>query len=132
MQLSHLNYAVWIVSSGMEVLVCALAYWRGLQNRLPFFTAYLTALVLWDGLGWIVYRVYGFGSFAAYEVAWITIGILLAARGLAVGELSFRLLRVYPGIWALAWRILLAVSFVFLLHAAIESASRPYWLGTFV
>jgi hypothetical protein len=68
----------------------------------------------------------------AYDAGWITRAVLLAARGLAVGELCFRLLRTYPGIWALAWRILLAVSFVFLLHAAIESASQPYWLGTFV
>ena len=132
MQLSHLSYAIWIVTTGLEVLVCALIYRRGLYRKLPFFAAYLTLLVASEGLAWAVYGVFGFGSWTAYDYGWIAHAILLAARGLAIAELCFRMLRSYPGIWALAWRILLAVSFVFLLHAAVESASRPYWLGTFV
>ena len=132
MHLSHLNYAIWIVTTGLEVLVCALAYRCGLQRRLPFFTAYLTVLVASEGLVWAVYHLLGYESWAAYDAAWSMHAILLAARGLAIAELCFRLLRSYAGIWALAWRILLIVAFVFLLHAAIESASRPYWLNTFV
>lgn len=132
MHLSHFNYAIWIVTAGSEALVCALAYWRGLQRRLPFFTAYLTALVVSEAFMWTVYRAFGFGSLTAYNAAWITHAIMLAARGLAIGELCFCLLRSYPGIWALAWRILLGVSFVFLLHAGFVSASHPYWLDTFV
>ena len=54
MHLSHLNYAIWIVTTGLEVLVCALAYRCGLQRRLPFFTAYLTVLVASEGLVWAV------------------------------------------------------------------------------
>jgi hypothetical protein len=132
MRLSHMGYAIWIVTTGLEVLVCALAYARGLQRRLPFFTAYLTVLALSDGLLWAVYRIFSFGSWTAYEAGWITHAILLAARGLAVGELCFCALRAYRGIWALAWRMLLGVSFLFLVHAGFESASRPYWLDTFV
>jgi hypothetical protein len=132
MQLSHLNYAIWAVTTGLEVLVCALIYRRGLYRRLPFFAAYLTVLVASEGLGWAVYSVFGFGSWAAYDAAWTIHAILLAALGLAIGELCSRMLRAYPGIWALAWRILTAVGFLFLVHAAVESASRPYWLGTFV
>jgi hypothetical protein len=132
MHLSLLNYAIWIVTTGLEVLVCTLAFRRGLQRRLPFFTAYLTVMVASEVLGWAVYGVFGFGSWTAYDYGWTAHAILLAARGLAIAELCFRLLRSYAGIWALAWRILLIVAFVFLLHAAIESASRPYWLDTFV
>ncbi|MGB6198975.1 MAG: hypothetical protein WA871_01695 [Candidatus Acidiferrales bacterium] len=132
MHLNHLNYAIWLVTTGLEVFVCVLAYRRGLQRRLPFFTAYLTVVLVSAGVRWAVYRVFDFGSWAAYDAAWIASAITLTARGLAIGELCFRLLCAYRGIWALAWRILLAVSCMFLLHAAVESASRPYWLGTFV
>jgi hypothetical protein len=132
MHLTYLNYVLWILTTALEVLVCALAYRRGLYRSLPFFTAYLTLMVAATGFLWVIYRAFGFASWAAYDSGWITHAILLAARGLAVGELCLRLLRSYPGIWALAWRILLGVSLVFLLHAAVESASQPYWLGTFV
>ncbi len=132
MHLNHLNYAIWVVTSALEVLVCALAYRNGLRRRLPFFTAYLSLMVAATGSLWVIYHVFGFGSWTAYDAAWIARAILLAAWGLAIGELCFRLLRAYPGIWALAWRILLAVSFLFLFHAAYESAARPYRLDTFV
>jgi hypothetical protein len=103
-----------------------------MAKTLPFFTGYLTSLVLSTIFVWFVYRTFDFGSWTAYETAWITSGIVLVARGLAIGELCFCVLRVHPGIWALAKIILLAVSFLFLLHAGFESLSRPYWLGTFV
>jgi hypothetical protein len=80
----------------------------------------------------VLYPVFGFGSWIAYDVAWITNGILLAARGLAIGELCFCLLGAYRGIWALAWRILLGVSLLFLIHAGVDSAFQRSWLGTFV
>jgi hypothetical protein len=132
MHISHLNYALWIVTTGLEVLVCAEAYRIRLFRTLPFFTAYVTLALVSTCVRWLVYPLFGFGSWTAYDVAWITNAIMLAARGLAIGELCFRLLRAYRGIWALAWRILLVVSAVLLLHAAIETASRPYWLNTFV
>jgi hypothetical protein len=132
MHLNSLNYALWLVTTGLEVVVCALAYRCGLQRKLPLFTAYLTLLVVSEISVWSVYHVFGAGSWTAYDAAWTARAILLAARGLAIGELCFHLLRRYPGVWALAWRILLIVFFAFLIHAAVESASRPYWLNTFV
>jgi hypothetical protein len=132
MHLSRLNYAIWIVTAGLTVSVCALAYRRGLQRRLPLFTAYLTLLLAVTGVRWVVYGVFGFGSWTAYDTGWISNAILLAARGLAIGELCFCLLGAYRGIWALTWRILLGVSCLFLVHAGMESAFRRYWLGTFV
>jgi hypothetical protein len=132
MHLSRLSYALWIVTTGLAVWVCALAYRRGLYRRLPLFTAYLTLGVGTTAVRWVVYGVFGFGSWTAYDVAWITNASVLAARGLAIGELCFCLLGAYRGIWALTWRILLGVSCLFLLHAGLESAFRRYWLGTFV
>jgi hypothetical protein len=132
MHLSHLNYALWVVTTTLEVVVCVLAFRHGLQRVLPFFTAYLVLGVFSTCIRWIVYTKFGFASWPAYEAGWIPHAFTLAAQGLAIGELCFRLLRAYSGIWALAWRILLSVSVLFLLRAGIESASRPYWLGTFV
>jgi hypothetical protein len=132
MHLSHLAYAIWIVTTGLDVSVCAVACWRGLWRRLPLFTAYLTLAVVTTGVRWVVYGVFGFGSWTAYDAAWISNGVMLAALGLAIGELCFRLLGAYRGVWALAWRILLGVSFLFLVHAGVESAFRRAWLGTFV
>jgi hypothetical protein len=100
MRLSHLSYAIWIVTTGLDVLVCAFAYARGLYRRLPFFTAYLTALAGTASFKWLVYSTFGFGSWTAYYAGWIADAIVLATLGLAIGELSFVLLRAYRGVWA--------------------------------
>ncbi|MGD0841165.1 MAG: hypothetical protein ABSA32_08425 [Candidatus Acidiferrales bacterium] len=132
MHISPLSYAIWIAGTLLEILVCALAYWRGLHRTLPFFTAYLTAHVVKTGIQWVIYQQFGFGSWAAYDASWISNAVTMVAQALLIGELCHRLLRAYPGVWALAWRALLFVSAAFMLNAAIESASHAYWLDTFV
>jgi hypothetical protein len=132
MYLTHLNYGIWLATTVLELLVCGMAYARRLYRRLPLFTAYITAVVVSEGVMWGVYRGFGFASWTAYYSAWITHATLLFVRGLAIAELCFCVLRAYSGIWALAWRILLTVFIVFMIHAAYASAHRPYWLGSFV
>lgn len=132
MNLTPVSYAFWIVGLALVLWACVLAYRRGLQHRLPFFTGYLTIMVASSGLKWIVYPVFGYGSWAAYYFGWSTMALVLAARSLAVGELCFCLLRAYPGVWQLAWRILLVVSLIFVGRAIAVSVSKPYWLNAFV
>src|ERR1700690_1624187 len=117
MHLSHLNYALWVVTTGLDALVCALAYRRALYRRLPFFTAYLTLGIASTALMWVIYGVFGFGSWTAYDTAWTSTAILLAARALVVVELCSHILRAYRGIWALSWRLLAIVLILFLIHA---------------
>jgi hypothetical protein len=132
MHLTPLNYALWLVVTSFEVIVCALAYWFGLYRTLPFFTGFLTVLVAQTGFLWVVYRKFGFGSWAAYDAAWGANALMLVAQALVIGELCYCLLRAYPGIWALARLILVAVAFLFVLNAALVAAYRTYWLDTFV
>jgi len=132
MHISPISYAIWIVGAPLEMLVCVLAFRRGLHHQLPFFTAYLIAHMAKTSFLWAVYREVGFGSWAGYECSWTATAVALAAQYLLIGELSYRLLRAYTGIWALAWRILLVVSAAFTLSAAIDSATHPYRLATFV
>jgi hypothetical protein len=72
-----------------------------------------------------IYRFWGFGSPVAVNLAWGTQGLVIAARAMAVGEICRRVLGVYRGIWALAWRTLLVIAGLVLLYSF--AVARPRW-----
>jgi hypothetical protein len=69
----------------------------------------------------LVYRDFGFRSIAAYDAYWLSAGLIMIARGLAVAELCRFALRSYPGIWALAWRLLGVLAVFLLANATVDA-----------
>ncbi len=54
----------------------------------------------------------------------------MLAEWLVTVELCYRGFRAYRGIWALAWRLLLFLFVLFLLHAAYDASKVPQKAGT--
>jgi signal transduction histidine kinase len=116
--------------AGLETLLCILVYSRGLQKRLPFFAAYATAMLVCCAADGFAYAVFGFQSVSSYRVAWFGAAITLVARSLAIAELCWESLKTYQGIWALTWRLLIAITVIFFVHAAVDAQRQLNWLTT--
>ncbi len=132
MQLSSSDHLLWGAGTLLEVILCVLIVRRGLYRRLPFFSTYLALVFARSTLMWWAYRVLGYGSPSSFYIAWITQGILLLARGLAVAELCWSSLRAYRGIWALTWRLLAAIALALVVHAGLSAAGNRSWIAPFV
>jgi hypothetical protein len=110
---------------GFELVLFVLVYIRGVRRRLPFFTGYVTLLVIGMLAMQTIYLLFGFQSAAYYYADWFTIGVDLLARTLAIVELCRYGLRAYQGVWALAWRILIALAVFLLAHGAVDAWGQP-------
>jgi hypothetical protein len=121
-----------MLSLGLEASLCVLFFWRGASKRLPIFTGFLIFSLVTVCACWIVFRVYGFWSYAAYDVGWISSGILIVAEWLVTAELCWRGFRAYRGIWALIWRFLLGLSAVLLLHATYGALKQSHRIGSLI
>jgi hypothetical protein len=130
--MSHRDLLLWCSTLGFELVLCVLVYARGLPRRLPFFSSYVTLLLL-GTLGMEpVYLHFGFRSAAFYYADWITTGLNAVGRGLAIAELCHYGLRAYRGVWALAWRILSVLALISFGHAAFDAWGQPGWIVTYV
>lgn len=129
--MTHLEFLLFWFFAGLETLLCVLVYSRGLQRRLPFFAVYATSMLICCALDGIVYAAFGFQSSASYYVAWIGIAVTLAARSAAIAELCRQSLRAYRGIWALTWRLLITVTTLFFVYAAVDARGQLNWPTTF-
>ena len=107
------------------IMLCGFVYARGVQRILPFFAAYASVLLTCMVGVWLTYNYYGFNSLTSYYVYWGSILLYAVTRSLAIAELCHYGLRAYRGVWALVWRVLAAVSILFLVHAAIDTWGQP-------
>src|ERR1700680_2599014 len=119
--MTHRELLLYLSTVGIELLLCALVYFRKLQQRLPFFTAYSVFLFLCTLGDALVYRHFGFRSSASFNAYWITEGLIIIARGFAIAELCRYEFRAYQGVWALTWRILALLAVFFLGHATVNA-----------
>jgi hypothetical protein len=132
MGLSISTYALWILSVGLEVCLCLLVIWRGLQRRLPYFFVYVLIQFVTGCVGWVVDREFGFWSHTFYYVSWVLSGTVMIAGWLVTAELCHRGFRAYRGIWAMTWRLLLLFSVFFLVHAAHDASKETHRIGALV
>lgn len=114
-----------------EVALCGLVFVNRVQRVLPFFAAYVTALLTNTVAVWIVYQTFGFHSQTAYFCGWSSLLINATMRSLAIGELCRYKLASYRGIWGLTWRFLAGVSVFFLVHAAFDASGQPNRLAIY-
>ncbi len=129
MGLSLSSYALWILSTVLELTLCLLMLWRGLHRRLPYFFAYVLIQFLTGCLGWVLNREFDFWSLTFYYVGWTLGAIVMVAGWLVTAELCYRGLQAYRGIWAMTWRLLLVLSALFLLHATYDASKETHRIG---
>jgi len=113
------------------IVLCGFVFARKTQRVLPFFVAYSSMLLVSAVSVWLVYRMSGFHSLAAYYCYWISLLLNAGMRSLAIAELCRYKLRAYRGIWELVWRVLAGLSIFFLLHAAFDAWGQPSRLAIY-
>jgi hypothetical protein len=129
--MTHREIILYWLTLGFEVALCALVYFRSLQRRLPFFSVYVTILLICTLCVGLVYGHFGFQSSISYYAGWIVVALTTIARSGAIAELCRYRLLAYRGIWALAWRSLSLLALLFIIHAALDARGQPNWIGTY-
>lgn len=123
-----------ILAFTLELALCVLVFRKGWYRCLPFFSAYLLALIAREVFVFSVYETAGYRSKLALYSAWIAQLVLLLGRGLSIGELVWITWRPYPGFRVVTKWVLALAAFFLLLRAAIVSilstARFPYFVLT--
>ena len=132
MHLTQLENYLWALGTALKVLLCALAWYRRLYRRLPFFFLYVFLLVAEVLVVWSVYRLSGYTSRLAWYTYWYAVGILLAARGFVVAELCRATLRDYPAIWSLLRKALGFIAVIVTVTAAIVAYQNKIPIAAFI
>ncbi|MHB8484592.1 MAG: hypothetical protein ACYDCM_02505 [Candidatus Acidiferrales bacterium] len=118
----------------LEVALCVLVFTKGWNRRLPFFSAYLLALVAREAFVFGIYEAIGYRSKFALYSAWIAQTVLLIGRGLAIGELAWVTWKPYPGFRVVTKSLLALAASILLVRAAMVSilsnARFPYFVLT--
>jgi hypothetical protein len=116
---------MWAVNTATGVLVLVLLLVRKNFRAYPAFTFYIFVNLAQAILLFIAYRRWGFSSSSSWLFAWGTQIVVACARALAVVEVGGHFLSRYPGIWALARRLLLGCAGLVLLYSGL--AGRHQW-----
>jgi len=132
MPLSSTDLLLWALSTLLQLGLCVLIFWRRLYRRLLIFTGYVVLSLLSGIVAWWVYLHWGYQSWTAWYFAWVVQGVTLFARGLAVGELCWKILRAYTGVWGLAWRALVFLSVMLTVRAMVYAQGDAHWVVPFV
>ena len=120
-----LENGLWALAVLLMAGLFALLLYRANHRVYPYLSGYVLIVLLQSPLLFTTYRVWGFDSRTASNIAWGIQGLVITARALAVAEICRRVLAKYRGIWALAWRMLLAIAGLVLVYA--WAVSRLNW-----
>ena len=123
--IAQFQQIIWAVNTIMSVMLLVLLAVRKNYRAYPAFTFYIAMNLTQAALLFVVYRRWGYSSLASWGVAWGSQAATISARAMAVAELCRHCLSRYPGIWALAKRILLLCAGLVLLYSGV--AARHRW-----
>lgn len=111
-----------MANAAMTAVLLVLLLVRRNYRACPAFFFYIFVNLILGLLAFLIYRRWSFTSATAWRIGWVLQGIVICARALAVAELCRLLLARYRGIWALAWRLLLACAALVLLNSVIAAS----------
>jgi hypothetical protein len=125
--LSTILRMIWFASGILQIAILILIVSRRHYRTLPMFAWYIglnfaQALILIP-----VYSHFGFISEASFRIYWATEVITMIAQTLASTELLHRALQDYPGIWELAWRLILSAIVVVIVYSWITANKNDQW-----
>lgn len=110
---------LWAITMLLTTGLAALVLYRKNYKAFPVFFAYILTVLMQGLIFVLTYRLWGFDSRPSVQVAWGTQALVILVRSLAVAEICRRVLVLYRGIWALAWRLLVAAAAVILLYSLV-------------
>ncbi len=133
-EIAQVQNLLWAANAVVGAILTALLVLRKNYRLYLAFFSYVLLIDVQNILFFMTYRRWGFNSLIAWRIAWLTLGVLICARALAVAEVCRHLLARYRGVWALAWRLLSACAVLVLIcsliigkhqwNLAVHSASR--------
>ncbi|MGC0779819.1 MAG: hypothetical protein WCD68_21685 [Candidatus Acidiferrum sp.] len=121
----NLRNLEWALTTITELILLVYLLRRKLFRSHPFFSAYILIAILQSVLMAATYGVWGFQSYGAWLIGWLSQLVVVTARFAAVVEVARRILSPFSGIWALGRRVLLGATGGVLVYAAL--LSREYW-----
>jgi hypothetical protein len=124
-EIATFEKAVWGIIVFLKLALFLLLIYRKNYRVYPCLFAYILLTLLQSPVLFFCYRIWGFSSQMSVNIAWSTQGLVVDVRALAVAEICRRVLQRYRGIWALAWRMLLAAAGLVLLYS--WAVGRPHW-----
>lgn len=116
-EIHTLERVLWGFTVFLKAALVILLLYRKNHRAFPFFFVYALLNFLQSAALFESYRLWGFRSAVSFEIAWGTQSVVIVARALAVVEICRRVLAKYPGIWALGWRIFLAMATLVLVYS---------------
>lgn len=122
---------LWALNTGVQIGLCYLIVRRSSYPYLRFFLFYVVSNLAESAVKFVSYQHWGFSSRSSYVVAWSAVALVVAARGMAVGEICKNCLRDYRGIWAAGWRVLTGVGALVALYAglsALLARHKAFWV----
>ncbi len=132
MHLAASVYALWTFTEILEGLLCAIVVHRRLWRRLPLFTTYVLLKFLVTTALWLVYKHLGYESVFAYYFFWSTQSLLLVTRAGVCAELCWLAFRSRPGLWLHVRKLLIAITAVILVYAAIDAYRQASVVTSFI
>ena len=123
--ISQSQQILWILNLGAGALLLVLLGVRRIYRAFPAFSLYILVNLALGISAFVLYSRWGFFSESSWPIAWGMQALVLCARALAVTEVCKHLLSRYRGVWALAWRVLLACAAIVLLYSGL--AARHGW-----
>jgi hypothetical protein len=122
LKMSHIALilqVLWLLTLCLQVGI--LLIMTGKKQYRNFLAIYLYILIglAESPLLLVVYEIKGFESPASYWTAWISQGVVVLARWIAVCALCRTILGQFRGVWALTWRALALIGTVALLVAVM-------------
>jgi hypothetical protein len=121
----NLRNLTWALTTITELVLLVYLVRRKLFRSHPFFSAYILIAILQSALMAATYEIWGFHSYRAWLIFWLSQLVVMTARFTAVVEVARRVLSRFSGIWALGRRILIAIAACVLVYAAV--LSKVYW-----
>jgi hypothetical protein len=124
----QLQAATWALTTVLELALFVQIIRRKIGRVYPLFFAYLVSVILQSIAVAALYRTANLGKMTVWKLAWITQGLVVFLRALAVVELNRRVLRRYIGIWALARKLFFGVAAAVIVYDLVLSKGQWNWL----
>lgn len=124
-EFAQFQQVLWGVNSAVGVVLLVLIVVRKNYRPYPAFSFYVLLNLALGVLALLMYRRWGISTMATMRIAWGMQAAVVCARAVAVAEVCRHVLARYRGIWALAWRVLLACAVLVLVYSSV--AARHIW-----
>jgi len=97
---------LWGCSLALQLSVLLLIVAKKHYQTFPATFSYLLIGLLQSPVVYVVYSIWGYESWQAFRVGWISQAIVTIIRWIAVCELCHLILGQFRGIWGITWRAL--------------------------